>query len=104
MATIVNESSVYACFLDASKAFDLVRHDILFELLLSRGLPPLVVRLLHSWYRALARTYMWAWSIKRVANVWQNCIEVNEKAGPVVSTVLALPMPPWKRCSKFVEH
>ena len=47
---IQSESSVYACFLDASKAFDLVRHDILFELLLSRGLPPLVVRLLHSWY------------------------------------------------------
>ena len=40
----------------------------------------------------------------RVANVWQNCIEVNGKAGPVVSTVLALPMPPWKRCSKFLEH
>ena len=54
--------------------------------------------------RAPARTYMWAWSIKRVANVWQNCIEVNGKAGPVVSTVLALPMPPWKRCSKFLEH
>ena len=33
-----------------------------------------------------------------------NCIEVNGKAGPVVSTVLALPMPPWKRCSKFLEH
>ena len=46
----------------------------------------------------------WAWSIKHVANVWQNCIEVNGEAGPVVSTVLALPMPPWKRCSKFLEH
>ena len=33
-------SSVYTCFLDANKAFDLVRHDVLFELLLSRGLPP----------------------------------------------------------------
>ena len=47
---IHHDSSVFACFLDASKAFDLVRHDILFKLLLSRGLPPLVVRLLHSWY------------------------------------------------------
>ena len=43
-------SPVFACFLDASKAFDLVRHDILFEQLLSRGLPSVVVRLLHSWY------------------------------------------------------
>ena len=39
-----------------------------------------------------------------VSNVWQNCIEVYGKAGPVVSTVLALPMPPWKWCSKFLEH
>ena len=44
---IQHVSSVYAY---ASKAFDLVRHGILFELLLSRGLPSLVVRLLHSWY------------------------------------------------------
>ena len=27
---IQNGSSVYACFQDASKAFDLVRHDVLF--------------------------------------------------------------------------
>ena len=26
------------------------------------------------------------------------------ESGPVVSTVLALPMPTWKRCSKFLEH
>ena len=63
-----------------------------------------IERCINLLYRALARKRMWAWSIKRVANVWQNCIEINGKAGPVVSTVLALPMPPWKRCSKFLEH
>ena len=47
---IHNGSPVFACFLDASKAFDLVRHDILFDLLVSRGLPLPVVRLLSSWY------------------------------------------------------
>ena len=36
------DSLVFACFLDASKAFDLVRHDILFELVLSCGLPSVV--------------------------------------------------------------
>ena len=40
---IQHGSSAYACFIDASKAFDLVRHGILFELLLSRSLPSLVM-------------------------------------------------------------
>ena len=34
-----NGSFVLGCFLDASKAFDLVDHDILFEALMKRGLP-----------------------------------------------------------------
>ena len=37
--------SCFACFLDASKVFDLVRHDILFELLKSCGLSSPVVHL-----------------------------------------------------------
>ena len=37
-------------FLLAFSTFNLVRYDILFELLLSHGLPSVVVRLLHSWY------------------------------------------------------
>jgi len=36
---IQHEPSVYTCFLDASKASDLVRHDILLQVLLSRSLP-----------------------------------------------------------------
>ena len=37
-------SSVYGCFLDASKAFDLMDHSFLFHKLLESGLPLLVVR------------------------------------------------------------
>ena len=56
---IYNGSPVFACFLDASKAFDLVRHDILFDLLLSRGLPSPVVRLLSSWYSTQNLSVRW---------------------------------------------
>ena len=45
-----NKSSVYSCFLDASKAFDRVRHDKLFQLLQSRNLPALDLRILMNQY------------------------------------------------------
>ena len=47
---IHNGTSVFGCFLDASKAFDLVDHDILFNILLDKGLPVVVVRFLWFWY------------------------------------------------------
>ena len=41
-------SSVLGCFLDASKAFYLVDHGMLFDKLLTRGLPVSIVRFLSS--------------------------------------------------------
>ena len=52
-------SSVYGCFLDASKAFDIVDHNTLFKKLLDCGLPPLVVRLLSSWYSSQECRVRW---------------------------------------------
>ena len=46
-----NSSKVYACLIDAFKAFDLVNHCILFDKLLDRGTPKPVVHLLLRWYR-----------------------------------------------------
>ena len=43
-------SSVYLCFLDASKAFDRIHHDTLFKKLVNRNVPAYIVRLLVFWY------------------------------------------------------
>ena len=43
-------SAVHICFLDASKAFDKVNHWKLFEKLLYRNVPYIIVRLLMVWY------------------------------------------------------
>ena len=52
-------SSIFACFLDASRAFDLVKHSLLFEKLVTRGLPHLVVRFLSRWYSKQQLRVLW---------------------------------------------
>ena len=56
---MVNDSQVYGCFLDASKAFDRVDHVLFFEKLLHRNLPPAIVRLLLSWYSSQRLKVRW---------------------------------------------
>jgi hypothetical protein len=45
-------SNVYCCFIDASKAFDRLRHDLLFDLLLQRNVNPLMIKSLIYIYEA----------------------------------------------------
>ena len=45
-----NLSPVYAAFLDFSKAFDYVRHDVLFNKLIAVGVPGFYVRFIAYWY------------------------------------------------------
>ena len=54
-----NGSPVLGCFLDASKASDLVDHDILFEVLMKRGLPLAVIQFLLSWYKTQSMRVRW---------------------------------------------
>lgn len=52
-------SRVYGCFIDASKAFDRLRHDRLFKLLRQRGLPPIILRLIMDMYRRQSSRTVW---------------------------------------------
>ena len=52
-------SSVYVCFMDASKAFDRVNHWTLFKKLIDRGMPDVFVRLLVYWYRTQNTCVRW---------------------------------------------
>ena len=47
---INNDSAVYSCFLDVSKAFDRVNYGKLFSILLSKNIPKIVVRLYFDSY------------------------------------------------------
>ena len=43
-------SPIFSVFLDASKAFDRISHELLFKKLLLRDIPPCFIRLLQCWY------------------------------------------------------
>ena len=63
-------TNVYACLLDATKAFDCVRYDKLFELLLKKDIPGTVIRLLLDSY---TRQYAYM--------RWNNCMSTPIKNG-----------------------
>ncbi len=80
---IHNGSDVYTSFIDASKAFDRVRHDKLFLELIARGLPAIVIRSLYDSYKR-----------QRLRTIWcgfkSECFETSNgiKQGSVISPVL----------------
>ncbi len=78
-----NSTNVYACFLDASKAFDKVNHFHLFRQLLHRGIPVLFVRLLFYWYRNQKCAVRWGSSVSNVFMVTNGV-----RQGSVLSPIL----------------
>ncbi len=69
--------------MDVSKAVDHVRHDMLFIILIDRGLPPIIVRSLYDMY--------WIQKIQAVWNVYMSETFETEngiKQGSVILPVL----------------
>ena len=78
-----NGSPVFGCLLGASKAFDLVRHDILFDRLLQRHLPPLIIFFLLNWYKSQELCVKWGGIVS-----YAFCIANRVRQGGVLSPVL----------------
>ena len=56
-------SPVYSCLFDANKAFDLVDHSLLFQQLLDRNTPGLLVHFLITWYSSQSCIVSWDGSV-----------------------------------------
>ena len=80
---INRHSVVYGCFLDASKAFDLVDHKLLFSYLYDRGLPPTVIRFLMFWYKHQSMCIRWNGAVSEPF-----CVSNGVRQGGVLSPVL----------------
>ena len=46
-----NNTNMFVAFLDASKAFDKINHNILFQRLKDNNIPLYIINFLNYWYR-----------------------------------------------------
>ncbi len=76
-------SKFYTCFMDASKAFDRIRHDKLFKILQDRGIYPLALRLIIDMYKRQKSRTSW----NNVTGEYFNSIN-GVRQGGVVSPLM----------------
>jgi len=79
-------SDVYACVLDASKAFDRVQHDKLFELLKQRGIPAIALRMIMDMYGRQSSRVVWNGQNSEYFSS-QNGVRQGGVASPLLFTV-----------------
>ena len=83
---VQRKNQVYGCFLDASKAFDLVDHNDLFQRLLERNLPSPVVRFLVHWYQNQKMCVRWNATHSGTFSV-RNGVRQGSVLSPILFTV-----------------
>ena len=79
---IRNGSDVFTCLMDMSKAFDTVKHSVLFNKLLKQGLPFIIVRFILITYRHQKANVKWNHEFSNYLNI-QNGV----KQGAVLSAI-----------------
>ena len=78
-----NNSPVYVSFLDLSKVFDRVNHNILFAKLIKLGIHVLIARILNTWYATQSFIVRWASCISHMFTVSN-----GTQQGSILSPVL----------------
>ena len=78
-----NDTEVYTCFMDMKKAFDMVKHSLLFQKLIERNIPPIYLRLLLFMYTSQSAKVRWKGSMSDSFS-----ISNGVKQGAVLSAIL----------------
>ena len=81
------DSRVFGCFLDASKAFDLVNHTLLFQLLLDRCLPKPIVLFFLNWYSSQQVSVKWSSSLSAPFTV-SNGVRQGGVLSPILFAII----------------
>ena len=80
---INNGSEVFGCMMDMTKAFDLVKHSILFQKLMKQGLAPIFIRLLLVMYVLQSAKVRWNGNTSK-----EFTMRNGVKQGAVLSAIL----------------